>query len=83
LQLLAVKLPTQRAVLILGQATMKIVKTYSTGLDANLAKIALAAQGVSSVVVGVGSELEGGASGVQLMVADESVDTALKVLQRL
>ena len=61
---------------------MKVVKTYSTRLDADLAKNALAADGVSSVVVGVGSELEGGASGVQLLVPEESVEAALKVLDQ-
>jgi hypothetical protein len=61
---------------------MKVIKTYSTRLDADLAKIALAAADVSSVVVGVGSELEGGASGVQLLVPDDSIEAALKILER-
>jgi hypothetical protein len=59
---------------------MKIIKTYSTRLDADLAKIELAAKGITSTVVGIGSELEGGASGVQLLVPDEKVEAALKVL---
>jgi hypothetical protein len=59
---------------------MKIIKTYSTRLDADLAKIELAAKGISSTVVGIGSELEGGASGVQLLVPEENVEAALKVL---
>jgi Putative prokaryotic signal transducing protein len=61
---------------------MKVIKTYSTRLDADLAKIALAAADVPSMVVGVGSELEGGASGVQLLVPDDSIEAALKVLER-
>jgi hypothetical protein len=61
---------------------MKPVKTYSTRIDADVAKIALEAANVPSVVVGVGTELEGGTSGVQLLVPDECVETALRVLER-
>jgi putative signal transducing protein len=60
---------------------MKAIKTYSTRVDADLAKIALDAAGVPSIVVGVGVGMEGGAAGVQLLVPDESVEVALKVLQ--
>jgi hypothetical protein len=60
---------------------MKTVKTYSTRVDAEVAKIALAAAGVAAVVVGVGTDLEGGTSGVQLLVADEDVEAALRVLE--
>ena len=60
---------------------MKTVKTYSTRIDAEVAKIALAAAGIPAVVVGIGTDLEGGASGVQLLVPDESVEEALKVLK--
>jgi hypothetical protein len=61
---------------------MKTLKTYSTRVDADVAKIALTAAGVHSIVVGVGTELEGGAAGVQLLVADEDVEAALRVLER-
>ena len=60
---------------------MKTIKTYSTRVEAEVAKIALAAAGVSAVVVGIGTDLEGGTSGVQLLVPDESVEKALKVLK--
>lgn len=60
---------------------MKSIKTYSTSIEADLAKIALDAAGVPCVVVGVGAAMEGGAGGVQLLVADEYVDAALKVLK--
>jgi uncharacterized protein (UPF0254 family) len=60
---------------------MKTVKTYSTQVDAEVAKIALAAAGVTAVVVGIGTDLEGGTSGVQLLVADEDVEAALGVLE--
>lgn len=62
---------------------MRAVKTYSTRLDADVARIALEAAGVPSVVVGTGVDLEGGASGVQLLVPDEFIDAALKALEGL
>jgi hypothetical protein len=61
---------------------MKTIKTYSTRVDADVAKIALTAAGVPSVVVGIGTDLEGGAGGVQLLVEDENVEAARKVLDR-
>lgn len=61
---------------------MKTVKTYSTRVDAEVAKIALAAAGNAAVVVGVGTDLEGGAAGVQLLVAEEQIEAARKVLGR-
>ena len=59
---------------------MKAIKTYSTRVEADVAKIALDAAGISSVVVGVGAEMEGGVSGVQLLVPDDRVEAALAVL---
>jgi hypothetical protein len=59
---------------------MKTIKTYSTRVEADLARIALEAAGISSVVVGVGASMEGGTGGVQLLVEDDRVETALKVL---
>ena len=41
---------------------MKAVKTYSAIIDADLAKIALDAADVPSVVVGTGVAMEGGVS---------------------
>ena len=63
------------------QLTMKPIKTYSTTVEADLARIALDAAGLPSVVVGVGAAMEGGAGGVQLLVPDECVEAALKVLR--
>jgi hypothetical protein len=40
----------------------------------------LEAAGVPAVVVGVGVAMEGGAAGVQLLVPDEHVEAALKIL---
>ena len=60
---------------------MKVLKTYPTRLDADLARIALDAAGVPSVVVGTGVEFEGGAAGVQLLVPDEWVAAASAALE--
>jgi Putative prokaryotic signal transducing protein len=59
---------------------MKAIKTYPTTVEADLARIALDAAGVPSVVVGVGAGMEGGTAGVQLLVEDYRVEQALKVL---
>jgi Putative prokaryotic signal transducing protein len=63
---------------------MKTIKTYSTRVEADLTRIALEAAGVPSVVVGVGVGvgvgMEGGTGGVQLLVEDDRVERALKVL---
>ena len=59
---------------------MKTIKTYPTRVEADLARIALDAAGVPSVVVGVGVGMEGGTAGVQLLVEDDHVKAALKVL---
>ena len=59
---------------------MKAIKTYSTRVEADLAKIALEGAGVPAVVVGLGAEMEGGVSGVQLLVPDDRVEAALAVL---
>jgi phage-related minor tail protein len=59
---------------------MKTIKTYLTRVEADLARIALDAAGVPSVVVGIGVGMEGGAAGVQLLVPDDRVEAALKVL---
>ncbi len=60
---------------------MKTVKTYSTRVDADLARIALDAVGVPSVVVGIEAAFEGGTGGVQLLVPDEYVEAARKTLE--
>jgi len=60
---------------------MKVFKTYPTRLDADLARIALDAAGVPSLVVGTGVEFEGGAAGVQLLVPDEWFAAASAALE--
>jgi hypothetical protein len=59
---------------------MKAIKTYPTRVEADLARIALDAAGIPSVVVGIGVGMEGGAEGVQLLVEDGRAELALKVL---
>jgi hypothetical protein len=59
---------------------VKTVKTFSTELEANLARIALEAAGVPSVVVGIGVAMEGGDAGVQVLVPEHSAEAALRVL---
>jgi hypothetical protein len=65
----------------LENPSMKTIKTYSTRVEADLARIALDAAGVPSVVVGVGVSMEGGVAGVQLLVPDERVEAALTILK--
>jgi hypothetical protein len=65
----------------LEQPSMKAIKTYPTRVEADVAKIALDAAGVPSVVVGVGVAMEGGVAGVQLLVPDDRVEAAMKVLE--
>ncbi len=59
---------------------MKIIKTYPTRVEADLARMELEAVEVPAVVVGIGVGMEGGTSGVQLMVPEDQVEAALKVL---
>ena len=59
---------------------MKAIKTYPTTVEADLARIALDAADVPSVVVGTGVSMEGGLAGVQLLVPDDHVEAALQVL---
>jgi hypothetical protein len=60
---------------------MKTIKTYSTRVEADVARIALDAAGIPAVVVGVGTGMEGGTGGVQLVVEDDRLEPALKVLR--
>ncbi len=59
---------------------MKTIKTYPTSVEADLARIALDAAGIRSVVVGINVAMEGGGAGVQLLVPDDRVEAALAVL---
>ena len=59
---------------------MKSIKSYPTTVEADIARMALEAAGVPSVVVGIGVGMEGGAAGVQLLVPDDLMEEALTVL---
>jgi len=59
---------------------MKSIKSYPTTVEADIARMALEAAGVPSLVVGIGVGMEGGTAGVQLLVPDDRIEEALTVL---
>jgi len=56
---------------------MKSIKSYPTTVEADIARMALEAAGIASVVVGIGVGMEGGTAGVQLLVPDDRIEEAL------
>ncbi len=62
---------------------MKAIGSYAMRFEADLARIALEGAGIPATVFGVGMGMEGGIAGVQLLVPDECVEAALKVLEDL
>lgn len=60
---------------------MIVIKTYSMQFEADLARIALEGADIPAVVVGLGINMDGGVGGVKLLVPDERVEAALKVLE--
>lgn len=62
---------------------MKAIRSYSTQLEADLARIALEGADIPAVVVGVGVGMDGGIGGVRLLAPDEHIEAALKVLEDL
>jgi hypothetical protein len=61
---------------------MTPIKTFNTRVEAELARIALSAEGIQATVVGLDVAFEGGAEGVRLLVADEQADAARKALAK-
>jgi len=61
--------------------SMKIIKSYPTTVEADLARITLEAAGIPSIVVGISAGMEGGVAGVQLLVPDDPVEAALTLLK--
>jgi hypothetical protein len=59
---------------------MKTIKSYPTSVEGDLARIALDAAGIPSIVVGISLGMEGGGAGVQLLVSEDLVEAALTVL---
>ena len=62
---------------------MKSIRTYSTQLEADLARIALEGADIPAVVVGGVGVYPGGIGGVQLLVPEDCVEAALEVLKDL
>ncbi|HUF74064.1 MAG TPA: DUF2007 domain-containing protein [Gammaproteobacteria bacterium] len=62
---------------------MKTIKRYPSRIEADLARIALDAADVPSVIVGIGVGMEGGMEGVQLLVPEDQVEVALKILEEM
>ncbi|TLY80969.1 MAG: DUF2007 domain-containing protein [Gammaproteobacteria bacterium] len=60
---------------------MKIIKSYPTTVEADLARLELEAAGIPSIVVGISAGMEGGVAGVQLLVQDDQVEAALTLLR--
>lgn len=60
---------------------MESIQRYPTTVEAHLAKVALEAVGIPSVVVGIGVGMEGGMEGVQLLVPAEHAQRARAVLK--
>ena len=60
---------------------MITVKTYATRTEAEIAKIALDAAGVPSIIIGVDVGMEGGIAGVKLQVPDDYVASATEILE--
>ena len=61
---------------------MRTIRSYSTQLQADLARIALEGADIPAVVVGVDLGMRGGVGGVQLLVPEERIDAAQEVLRQ-
>jgi hypothetical protein len=59
---------------------MQSIKSYPTTVEADIARMALGAADIPAVVVGIGVGLEGGAAGVRLLVPEDRMEEALRVL---
>ena len=59
---------------------MQVIRTFPTQVAADLARIRLQGAGIPGMVVGVGTGMQGGIGGVQLLVPEDRVEAALKVL---
>lgn len=60
---------------------MKIIRTYSMQVEADVARIALEGADIPAIVLGVGVGMKGGIGGVQLLVPEDRVEAALEVLK--
>ena len=62
---------------------MKAIRTYSMRFEADLARIALEGADIPAVVVGVGASMDGGIGGVRLLVPEDRIEAAQRVLEDL
>lgn len=62
---------------------MKAVRSYAMRFQADLARIALEGADIPAVVVGLDTGMEGGIAGVRLLVPDDRIEAAQKVLKEL
>ncbi len=62
--------------------TMRAIRTYATHPEADLDRIELDAAEIPCVVLGVDAAMEGGISGVRLLVPEDDVERALELLER-
>ena len=62
---------------------MTPIRTFNTRVEADLARIALGAEGIEATVVGLDVALEGGAGGVRLLVVDRQAAEARRVLAKV
>lgn len=62
---------------------MKAIRSYSMPLEADLARIALEGADIPAVVVGVGISMDGGLGGVRLLVPEDRIEAAMRVLHDL
>jgi Putative prokaryotic signal transducing protein len=60
---------------------MQILRSYPNRVEADLARIALEGVGIPALVVGLGVGWEGGMAGVQLLVPEDRIEEARKVLE--
>jgi hypothetical protein len=60
---------------------MMTVGTYATRVEAELAKLALDAARIPSIIVGVDAAMEGGIAGVRLQVPEDHIASATEILE--
>jgi len=63
-------------------ARMTPIMTYSSRVEADLDRIALEAEDVPCVIVGLGTAWQGGIEGVKLLVPEDQTERARRILDR-
>src|SRR5256884_2955476 len=61
--------------------SMKIIKSYPTTVEADLARITLEAAGIPSIVVGISAGMEGGVAGGGLLGPGETAEAGATLLK--